>query len=138
MTADAPWCTLCLTPRPASAPVPAAVAASTAAHYPAVTRPPAPGAPAPVGDTAPAAEPAAARTWPCHRCHEAIPLDLDICPACGAAFLGGSGELPVLSLPLVGDLTGRSTAATYAIAAGIGIGLALLAVSAVAVIGLIF
>ncbi len=146
MAADAPWCSLCLTPRrapePAPPPVPvaAALAATNAALYAPVTRA-APTADAPAGSTAglttgPAT--GAARTWPCHRCGEAVPLALDVCPACGGAFLGGAADLPVLSLPLVGDLTGRSKAATYAIAAGVGVGLALLVVTVVAVIGLIF
>jgi hypothetical protein len=134
MAADAPWCTLCLTPRPQPAPV---IAAAGAEAAPLRIAAPHASLYAPV--TPASFEPSTADpTWPCHSCGTAVPLAADSCPECGGGFLGGSGATPSLTLPLVGDVTQRSKPQMYALAAALGLGVAVLLVTVVVVIALIF
>ncbi|MDQ1679368.1 MAG: hypothetical protein QOI42_227 [Frankiaceae bacterium] len=123
VSADAEWCSLCYTSlRAAPAPAPAFAQSSVAGAAPAA--PAYPVTPDPL--TAPLAEltelayaasapadPAAAPpardvdspqqatpTWPCRRCGDMVPMESDVCPACGAGFLEGQAD--DLRLPLVG------------------------------------
>lgn len=113
---DAPWCTLCyhsLRPVPAATPSPEPLAVAVAS----------------------AAEPYQhdAR-WPCLRCGTDNGLAEPCCGTCGAAFLADVAEGGLsLRLPVVGELTGLSKAASYSLAVGFAVVLALL-VAAVALV----
>lgn len=141
LPARAQWCTLCFadlrppaaaTPEPpAAAPAPAPpvddaaaggaapsveAAAAPAAVFRRLPPAPVPGsvalAPDPILD-APLERPAP--TWPCVQCGTVVPLDDELCPNCGARFLGGS-DTPAIALPMVGDVTRMSTGVKYAFA----------------------
>jgi ribosomal protein L40E len=77
--------------------------------------------------------------WPCINCGATVPMAADVCPECGKGFLAGLvGTTPTLVLPVVGDITTKSPAQRYAIAAAIGLSAAVLVVGLVALIGSIF
>jgi hypothetical protein len=70
-------------------------------------------------------------TWPCTRCGSDVPLDLDLCPSCGAGFLSGTHARPATTLPLVGDVAAMTPGKRYGLAAVVAavfaVGLVLLA-----------
>jgi hypothetical protein len=111
---DAPWCTQCwadLRARPTDVePVP----------------PVHPVLPAPT-----AAQPgpaAAGRGWPCGACASENAVELDVCAACGTAFLSGlrAQEAALLTLPVVGDLARLGRGKQYGLAAAAVLAVALL------------
>lgn len=129
LAADAPWCTLCFTPVRTPEPVVAAPAPGPA---------PVRIAPAhPLYPPVPAAAETGERTWPCQGCGQQLPMSVDTCPSCGAAFLA-AGPTPSLSLPVVGDLAARSKGQAFAIAAALGLGAAVVLVAIIALLGALF
>lgn len=120
LRADAPWCTLCLTPtgpvhapEPQPLPAPSPVMPGFASARPAVLDPlTAPlelllGEPGTATGSGPATS-GAAPSWPCASCSTPNALDRAVCATCGAGFLAAVArdEPPLLALPLVGDVTG--------------------------------
>ena len=116
-----PWCTLCYADlRPAAAPAepppaPSAAAGPSAAEpsYSAavVTGPDPVAAPA---------QAAAGPSWPCAACGTNNPIALDVCGGCGLPFLSGlrEQEPPLLTLPMVGDVSRLSRGQRLALAVG--------------------
>lgn len=145
MAADAPWCTLCLVPRPAPEPERVVVAAAPASSlYPLITPArlgrPATGQAGRDGGVHDASAEADERTWPCVACGSAVPMSADRCPDCGAGFLGGLAvAAPSLRVPVIGvDLTQRGKGTTYAVAAGLGLLVAALLVGLILLAAAIF
>lgn len=145
MAADAPWCTLCLAPRPAPKSEPVVVAAASASSlYPVITAArlgrPATGEGGHDGGAQDASAEAAERTWPCVTCGTAVAMDADRCPECGAGFLGVLAvAAPSLRVPVIGvDLAQRGKGTTYAVAVGLGLLVAALLVGLVLLLAAIF
>jgi hypothetical protein len=67
-------------------------------------------------------------TWPCSTCGTVNPLDRDACVGCGAAFLSAvrEQESPLLTLPVVGDITRLSRMQRFALAGGVVVAFLLL------------
>lgn len=78
-------------------------------------------------------------SWPCLTCGCAVPLAADLCPSCGAAFLGGPAAVPTIRVPVIGlDLTGRGKSFIYAVAALGGLLVSGALVGLIALLGSIF
>jgi hypothetical protein len=114
----APWCTQCWTDlRPAPAP----------AVPPAAPAVPAPATPVATGGPVSPRRSATAG-WPCLACGEANPVEVDVCLACGTAFLAAmrAEEQPLLVLPGVGDVLRLSRVQRLGLGAAVALGVVLL------------
>jgi len=137
VAARAGWCTLCFADlRPAAEPAVAVAATASPPVAPVVAsaaaavpqRPtatdPTPLLESPALDataTRPPAGGAGAEQpehWPCLSCGADVPLALDACPDCGAAFLAGSDEPLSLKVPVVGDLARANPGLRFVVGLG--------------------
>lgn len=139
---NAAWCSLCFadlrTPlEPAREPATVAAAPTQpvnaavvpgptidATRAPAVTRPDTAAAPVHLDLADPlGAQPTSvvSPTWPCPRCEQQVPIELDACNACGAGFLAGADIGQALRLPVVGEVTSMSSAQRLLMACGVAV-----------------
>lgn len=111
--ADAQWCTQCWADlRPQPEPVVVTPAPEAEPTQTSLTRP------------------AVGRGWPCSGCGAVNAVELDVCAACGTGFLAGvkRDEAPLLTLPVVGDITRLSRGQRLGLAAAVVLLVALIVV----------
>lgn len=77
-------------------------------------------------------------TWPCPLCGEAVSIELDACPQCGAAFLSEPQPTMRLSLPVVGDLSTASDGVRAIVGCVAAVGLSLVFLLLFAIGGKLF
>jgi hypothetical protein len=76
-----------------------------------------------------------AASWPCSRCGAQVPLALDACGECGAAFLAGAIPPPTMSVPIVGDVSRLSKPQRFGLAAGLAAGIIVVFLALATVVG---
>lgn len=115
---------------PSVAPQPVSVPPAPATVVPPAVTPPAAAVPVVDGEAVslggssrPPAGPKPDPTWPCPQCGAAVPIELDMCNSCGAAFLSGAAGKVAVKLPMVGDVTRMSSSQRLFMALGVGFGL---------------